>query len=78
MGANHPHVWRCQFEPQGYRLQRVAWIYIVNHYALLHTKYKSYWLHGFRRIFKDLTIIHVTYKEANDSPSGYGQVGLWV
>ena len=43
---------RCgHFEPQGYRLQRVGWIYIVNHYALLNTKYKSYWLHGFKRFF---------------------------
>ena len=41
-----------QFEPQGYRLQRVGWIYIVKHYALLHIKYKSYWFHGFERFFK--------------------------
>ena len=26
----------------------------MNHYVLLHTKYKSYWLHGFRRFFKKL------------------------
>ena len=51
---------RCgsvQFEPQGYRLQRVGWIYVVNHYALLHTKYKSYWLHGFKRFFNVFPII---------------------
>ena len=24
----------------------------MNHYVLQHTKYKSYWLHFFRRIFK--------------------------
>ena len=35
-------MWRGQFEPHGYRLQRASWIYVVNHYALLHTKYKSY------------------------------------
>ena len=59
---------RCgggQFEPQGYRLQRVSWIYVVNHYALLHTKYKSYWLHGFRRFFN----VFPHYKESNDRPS---------
>ena len=27
----------CQFEPQGNRLQRFGWIYVVNPYALLHT-----------------------------------------
>ena len=51
---------RCgggQFEPQGYRLQRVGWIYILNHYALLHTKYKSYWNQGFRRFFNFFPII---------------------
>ena len=26
-----------QFEPPGYRLQKVGWIYVVNHHALLHT-----------------------------------------
>ena len=70
MGANHPQVWPCQYEPKGYRLQRVGWIYVVNHYALLHTKYKSYWLHGFRRFFE----VFPHYKEANDRPSGHGQI----
>ena len=35
---------RCgigQFEPQGYRLQRVGWIYAVNHYVLLYTNIKA-------------------------------------
>ena len=56
---------RCsggKFEPKGYRLQRVRWFNIVNHYALLHTKYKSYLLHGFRRFFN----VFPHYKEANN------------
>ena len=58
MGANHPQVCSGQFEPQGNRLQRVGWIYVVSHYALLHTKYKSYWLYGFPIIRKLMTDPH--------------------
>ena len=58
MGSNHPQL--CG----GANLQRVVWVYIVNHYALLHTKYKSYWLHGFIRFLLIFPII--TYKEATD------------
>ena len=43
----------ANFEYQGYRLQRVCWIYVGNLYALLHTKYKNNWLHGFRTFVKN-------------------------
>ena len=67
----YPQVCGGQFEPQGNRLQRVGWIYVVNHYALLQTKYKSYWLHGFRLFFN----VFPHYKEADNRPSWQGQVG---
>ena len=55
MGGNDPGCGGGQFEPQGHFWQ----IYIVNHYALLQTKYRSCMFHGFRRFFKKLfPIIH--------------------
>ena len=52
------------------RPKRVGWIYVVNHYVLLNTKYKTYWLHGFRRFVN----VFPHYKEANDRPSWHGKV----
>ena len=65
MGANHPQV-----GPQGYKRQMVGWIYVVNHYALLHTKYKSYWLHGFRRFFK----VFPTIRKLITDPQGMAKL----
>ena len=42
----------------------------MNHYVWLNTKYKNYWLHGFRRFFN----VFPHHKEANDRPSWHGQV----
>ena len=70
-GSKSHRCGRGQFEPQGYRLQRASWIYVVNHCALLHTKYKNNWFHGSRRFFK----VFPHYKEANNRPSWHGQVG---
>ena len=47
----------ANLNPRVYRLQRVGWIYVVNRYALLHTKNKNYWLHGFQRFLKFFPII---------------------
>ena len=75
MGAIHSHVLRCQFEPQGYRLQRVVWIYVVNHYALLQyiINVKAIRVMVSEDFFKDFP--HNNFKEVNDRPLEHGQVG---
>ena len=59
-----------QFEPEAYRLQRVGWIYVVNHCALLQLNIKAT---GFM-VSEDFLKVFPYYKEANDRPSGHGQV----
>ena len=55
MAANGPlGVVAANLNPRG----MVGRIYVVNHYALLHTKYRSCSFHGFREdIFKLFPII---------------------
>ena len=43
--THRPGVAVANLNPRVIDLKRVCWIYVVNHYALLHTKY------GFRRFF---------------------------
>ena len=38
----------ANLNPRVIDTKKVGLIYIVNHYALLHAKYESYWPHGFR------------------------------
>ena len=47
----------ANLNPRVIHTKKVGWIYIVNHYALLHAKYESYWPHGFRRYLKFFPII---------------------
>ena len=71
MGANDPlGVAAANLNPRG----MAGRIYVMNHYTLLHTKYRSCGLHGFRRFLKPFP--HYKSREAH-GPQGLEYFDPW-